>query len=83
VTEAYEAEESLKLVFEDNPVPMWLFDPETLKFLAVNDAALVHYGYDRETFLKLTLLDLVPQRARKCRAICSAGRFPRAKSQNC
>jgi diguanylate cyclase (GGDEF)-like protein/PAS domain S-box-containing protein len=62
VTEAVEAEESLKLVFEDNPVPMWLFDPETLKFLAVNDAALVHYGYDRESFLKLTLLDLVPQR---------------------
>ena len=62
VTEAYEAEESLKLVFEDNPVPMWLFDPETLKFIAVNEAAVVHYGYDRESFLKLTLLDLVPQR---------------------
>jgi diguanylate cyclase (GGDEF)-like protein/PAS domain S-box-containing protein len=62
VTEAYEAEESLKLVFEDNPVPMWLFDAETLKFMAVNEAAVVHYGYDRESFLKLTLLDLVPQR---------------------
>ncbi len=35
VTEAYEVEESFKLVFEDNPVPMWLFDPETLKFMAV------------------------------------------------
>jgi NO-binding membrane sensor protein with MHYT domain len=34
VTEAFEVEESFKLVFEDNPVPMWLFDPETLKFLA-------------------------------------------------
>ena len=64
VTEAYEAEESFKLVFEDNPVPMWLFDAETLKFLAVNDAAVVHYGYDRESFLKLTLLDMVPQRDR-------------------
>ena len=64
VTEAYEAEELFKLVFEDNPVPMWLFDPETLKFLAVNDAAVVHYGYDRESFLKLTLLDIVPQRDR-------------------
>jgi len=61
VTEAYEAEESLKLVFEDNPGPMWLFDPKTLKFLAVNDAAAVIYGYDRESFLKLTLLDIVPQ----------------------
>ncbi len=64
VTEAYEAEESFKLVFEDNPVPMWLFDPKTLKFMAVNDAAVVHYGYDRESFLKLTLLDIVPQRDR-------------------
>src|SRR3984893_11330029 len=63
-TEAYEAEESFKLVFEDNPVPMWLFDPETLKFLAVNDAAVIHYGYDRGSFLKLTLLDMVPQRDR-------------------
>ncbi|MGH6935103.1 MAG: putative bifunctional diguanylate cyclase/phosphodiesterase, partial [Methylocella sp.] len=64
VTEAFEAEESFKLVFEDNPVPMWLFDPETMKFLAVNDAAVVHYGYPRESFLKLTLLDIVPQRDR-------------------
>jgi diguanylate cyclase (GGDEF)-like protein/PAS domain S-box-containing protein len=63
-TEAYEAEESFKLVFEDNPVPMWLFDPDTLKFLAVNDAAVIHYGYDRGSFLKLTLLDIVPQRDR-------------------
>src|ERR1700730_14104541 len=64
VTEAFEAEESFKLVFEDNPVPMWLFDPETLKFMAVNDAAVVHYGYDRGSFLKLILLDIIPQRDR-------------------
>ncbi|MGH6846395.1 MAG: bifunctional diguanylate cyclase/phosphodiesterase, partial [Methylocella sp.] len=64
VTESFEAEESLKLVFEDNPGPMWLFDPESLNFLTVNDAAAVLYGYDRESFLKLTLLDIVPQRDR-------------------
>src|ERR1700730_11708316 len=63
-TEAHEAEESFKLLFDSNPIPMWLFDPETLKFLAVNDAAVVHYGYPRESFLKLTLLDIVPQRDR-------------------
>lgn len=61
VTEAYEAEESLKLAFEENPGPMWLFDTETLKFLGVNKAAIAHYGYDRDSFLKLTLLDVVPQ----------------------
>jgi diguanylate cyclase (GGDEF)-like protein/PAS domain S-box-containing protein len=64
VSEAFEAEESFKLVFEDNPVPMWLFDPETLKFMAVNDAAVAHYGYSRGSFLKLTLLDIMPQRDR-------------------
>jgi diguanylate cyclase (GGDEF)-like protein/PAS domain S-box-containing protein len=35
-----------------------------MKFMAVNDAAVAHYGYDRERFLKLTLLDIVPQRDR-------------------
>ena len=64
VTEAYEAEESFKLVFEGNPVPMWLFDPETLKFLAVNDAVIAHYGYDKEFLLALTLLDILPQKDR-------------------
>jgi diguanylate cyclase (GGDEF)-like protein/PAS domain S-box-containing protein len=52
------------LLFEGNPVPMWLFDPKTLKFLAANDAAVAHYGYDRESFLQMTLLDMVPQEDR-------------------
>jgi diguanylate cyclase (GGDEF)-like protein/PAS domain S-box-containing protein len=65
VTDAVEAEESFRLLFEGNPVPMWLFDPETLKFLAVNDAAVVHYGYDRGSFLKLTLLHIVPHEDRQ------------------
>jgi diguanylate cyclase (GGDEF)-like protein/PAS domain S-box-containing protein len=64
VTDAVEAEESFKLLFEGNPVPMWLFDPETLKFMAVNEAATAQYGYDRGSFLKLTLLDMVPQEDR-------------------
>ncbi|MGH6830090.1 MAG: putative bifunctional diguanylate cyclase/phosphodiesterase, partial [Methylocella sp.] len=65
VTEAVAAEESFRLLFEGNPVPMWLFDPETLKFLAVNDSATAHYGYDRVSFLKMTLLDIVPQEDRQ------------------
>jgi len=64
VTEALEAKESFRLLFEGNPTPMWLFDPENMKFLAVNEAAVGHYGYDRESFLKLTLLDIVPERDR-------------------
>ncbi len=65
VTEVVEAEELFRLLFEGNPVPMWLFDPETLKFLAVNDTAVVHYGYDKGSFLKLTLLDMLPQEDRQ------------------
>ena len=62
VTESLEAKESFRLLFEGNPTPMWLFDPETMEFLAVNDGAVALYGYERESFLKLTLLDIVPQR---------------------
>lgn len=47
-------EEPYRLVFEKNPLPMWVFDTETLEFLAVNDAALEHYGYSREEFISMT-----------------------------
>jgi diguanylate cyclase (GGDEF)-like protein/PAS domain S-box-containing protein len=56
-TELRRREESFRLLFEDNPVAMWLFDRETLKYIAVNDAALTTYGYTREQFLSMTVLD--------------------------
>ena len=37
-----------------------VFDPDTLKFLAVNDVVVDHYGYTREQFLDMTLLDIRP-----------------------
>ena len=46
--------------FEGNPQPMWIYDLETLAFLAVNDAAVAHYGYSREEFLGMTLRDIRP-----------------------
>src|ERR671926_128728 len=39
---------------------MWLFDPTTLAFLEVNEAAVRHYGYSREEFLSMTLRDICP-----------------------
>lgn len=48
-----ESEQHYRLLFESNPEPMWVFDPETLAFLAVNDAAVRHYGYSREEFLAM------------------------------
>lgn len=47
-------------LFESSPLPMWVFDGETLRFLDVNDAAIKEYGYSREEFLGLQLTDLVP-----------------------
>ena len=52
--------ESYRLLFEKNPLPMWVFDLKTQRFLAVNEAAVRHYGYTREEFLRLTIRDLRP-----------------------
>ncbi len=54
------SEESYRLLFERNPYPMWVYDVETLRFLAVNDAAIAHYGYSRDEFLRMTIADLRP-----------------------
>src|SRR2546425_3781327 len=47
-------------MFESNPHPMWVVDRETFRFLAVNDAAVAHYGYAREEFLAMTILNIRP-----------------------
>ncbi|GAB4502728.1 MAG: hypothetical protein Fur0035_22830 [Anaerolineales bacterium] len=47
-------------LFQHNPQPMWIFDLETLAFLAVNEAAIEKYGYSREEFLRMTLRDIRP-----------------------
>lgn len=46
--------------FTLNPVMMWLSDAHTLQFLEVNEAACRHYGYTREEFLSMTVLDICP-----------------------
>jgi PAS domain S-box-containing protein len=45
-------------LFDLNPIPMWLYDCETLRFLEVNEAAIANYGYSREEFAQMTLLDI-------------------------
>ena len=47
-------------LFANNPVPMWMYDPTTLRFLDVNDAAERAYGYSREEFLAMTIADICP-----------------------
>ncbi len=56
----HEQEASYSLLFVQNPTPMWLIDDETLAFLEVNDAAVRHYGYMREEFLRMALKDIRP-----------------------
>jgi two-component system, cell cycle sensor histidine kinase and response regulator CckA len=53
-----ESEERYRMLFESNPQPMWVFDLETLAFLAINEAAMNHYGYSREEFLAMTIKDI-------------------------
>lgn len=53
-------EEPYRSWFEHNPLPMWVFDSETFTFLAVNDAAIRHYGYSRDEFLAMTIKDIRP-----------------------
>ncbi|HJT17349.1 MAG TPA: diguanylate cyclase, partial [Thermoanaerobaculia bacterium] len=52
------SEEQYRLLFEGNPNPMWIYDSDTLQFIAVNDAAVQQYGYSSDEFLKMTLADL-------------------------
>ena len=55
------SEERYRLLFEANPLPMWVYDSDTLRFLAVNEAAVRHYGYTRQEFLAMTITDIRPR----------------------
>ena len=54
------SEERYRLLFKNNPHPMWVYDLETLEFIAVNHAAVNHYGYTRDEFLNMTVADIRP-----------------------
>ena len=56
----HRSEKQYRYLFENNPLPMWVLEEGTLKFLDVNEQALKHYGYTREEFLSLTALDIRP-----------------------
>jgi PAS domain S-box-containing protein len=59
-TELRASEERYRLLFKNNPHPMWVYDLETLEFIAVNQAAVEHYGYTRDEFLHMTIADIRP-----------------------
>ncbi len=54
------SEEHYRVLFERNPIPMWVYDRATWRFLEVNQAAMSHYGYSHAEFLALSVFDLRP-----------------------
>ena len=55
-----ESEARYRQLFEAHPHPMWVYDVETLHFLAVNDAAIAKYGYTRAEFLAMRITEIRP-----------------------
>jgi len=65
--EALRRNESMfRLLFSHTPLPTWVFDTETGRFLEVNEATTKQYGYTEEEFRRMTVLDLRPLSDRKC-----------------
>ena len=55
-----DSEQRYRMLFDIHPRPMWVVENKTLRFLAVNQAAVDHYGYSREEFLSMTAEQLRP-----------------------
>ncbi|MFI5227662.1 MAG: PAS domain S-box protein [Gemmatimonadales bacterium] len=53
-----ESEERYRNLFDSSPLPTWVYDEKTRRFLAVNDAAVKHYGYSRDEFLSMTIFEI-------------------------
>lgn len=56
-----ESEKRYSNLFHLSPQPMWVYDPQTLKFIQVNQAAVNYYGYSEQEFLSMTLQDIRPK----------------------
>jgi diguanylate cyclase (GGDEF)-like protein/PAS domain S-box-containing protein len=56
-----QSEKNYQLLFDSNPVPMWVFDRKSLMFLAVNEAACRQYGFSNQEFLTITIADIRPE----------------------
>ncbi len=54
------SEERYRRLFDANPHPMWVFSPDDFHFLAMNDATVMHYGFTRDQFERMTIADLEP-----------------------
>ncbi|MDQ1194735.1 EAL domain-containing protein [Agrobacterium sp. SORGH_AS 787] len=75
ITERKMRQASFEMLFDRNPIAMWIFDAKTLNFVAINDAACALYGYSRAEALTKTALDVRPEAERAAirSTICSFG----------
>jgi PAS domain S-box-containing protein len=72
------SESMFRLLFAQTPLPTWVADPETMRFLRVNEAAERQYGYTAEEFAELSIHDLLPESERatfpeRCREGAASG----------
>jgi PAS domain S-box-containing protein len=82
ITELKQREASFRLLFESNPIPMFVCDAETLAFLAVNAAAVHHYGYVGQTFANMSVYDLrMPDDREDLRQRTQAGNIGRQNGE--
>lgn len=58
ITDLKNSEESFRLLFDANPLPMYIYELDSKQILAVNNSMIQHYGYSREEFLRMTIRDL-------------------------
>jgi PAS domain S-box-containing protein len=56
--ELQQSETKYRKLFQNSPMPMWVLELPTLRFLDVNEAAINHYGYSRQEFFSMTALDI-------------------------
>ena len=61
ISEIKKSEKRYSDLFRLSPQPMWLYDPETYRFIQVNKAAIKHYGFSEEEFLNMTILEIRPE----------------------
>jgi diguanylate cyclase (GGDEF)-like protein/PAS domain S-box-containing protein len=64
IADLKQREASFRLLFKNNPLPMWVSDRTSLRFLSVNDAAVSLYGYSRDRFRSMSVSDIRPREAR-------------------
>ena len=78
-----ESEAQYRFLFTENPHPMWIFDLQECRFLTVNKAALRHYGFSPEEFMRLTPQDLLPPEALEAFTKEISESYAHAESRSC